>query len=349
MTHRCTAVLTFVVSIIGSSFSPGATVHGRVYVDVKANGRFDADEPGVPQVLVSDGLHVVATDADGRYRLDCRDERILLRLTSPRDHAVVGRFWRWVDGKQEEDFGLVRQEQSEDFLFLHITDTHIGREDLLREFAMRVAKLPLPIAFVVNTGDLGPGLDGLVPEKASLAAYLRGVAPLAVPLYHAPGNHDHVGINNADADPADPRFGIGYYQQVLGPAWHSWDWAGIHFIALDGTCRVYGQAKRKELGADQLAWLRSDLVLQPRERQLVLFVHQSLSDLADAEELDKVLKGRSVLAAFCGHQHRTFTATFAGFPEYHTGTLCGNWWKWVGPNPDGTPAVSGSCKSRTVG
>ena len=160
---------------------------GSVYVDVNANGRLDADEPGVPGVLVSDGLHVVASDAGGRYRLDGRDDRTLLRITSPRDHAVVGHFWRWVDGQREEDFGLVRQEQPEDFLFLHISDTHIGREDLLREFAGRVVKLPVPIAFVVNTGDLGPGLDGLVPEKASLAAYLRGVAPLAVPLYHAAG------------------------------------------------------------------------------------------------------------------------------------------------------------------
>lgn len=71
----------------------------------------------------------------------------------------------------------MRQEQSEDFHFLHISDTHIGREDLLREFAGRVAKLPVPIAFVVNTGDLGPGLDGLVPDPLPRTQRPHGVLP----------------------------------------------------------------------------------------------------------------------------------------------------------------------------
>jgi len=70
----------------------------------------------------------------------------------------------------------VRQEQPEDFFFLQITDTHtnsqIDRADMLREFARRVPKLPIPVAFVVNTGDLDQALDGRLPEQANFKGYL---------------------------------------------------------------------------------------------------------------------------------------------------------------------------------
>ena len=50
----------------------------------------------------------------------------------------------------------MRQPQSDDFCFIQITDTHIGNAEALRQFAKQTARLPVPIAFVVNTGDLVP-------------------------------------------------------------------------------------------------------------------------------------------------------------------------------------------------
>ncbi|MCB0072207.1 MAG: hypothetical protein KDE20_12145, partial [Caldilineaceae bacterium] len=42
-------------------------VTGIVFADTNRNGLFDADETGVADVPVSNGLDVVLTDAEGRY------------------------------------------------------------------------------------------------------------------------------------------------------------------------------------------------------------------------------------------------------------------------------------------
>ncbi len=210
---------------------------------------------------------------------------------------------------------------------------------ILREFAGHLNQLDVPIAFVVNTGDLVGGVDVVAPDKAreQFDRYLGAAAAFTVLLWNLPGNHEHVATNVAGADKNHPHYGKGLYRQLLGPAYYAWDWGDVHFVALDGTSLPY----QEKLGEEQLAWLRADLAFQPADKPLVLFCHQSLAALRDADELAGVLQGRRVLGAFCGHLHRTFSTELAGFPVYHTGALSGAWWS--GPNPDGTP-----CGSRLV-
>jgi len=332
MHHRAfLAAVLWIVACQPAAFS--AAIEGRVYLDGNRNGRIDAGESGVAQVLVSDGRQVIATDAAGRYRLNVSSTPALVWVSVPRDRAASGTFWRTADVDTPADFGLVPQAQTADFIFIHITDSHIGRDDLLKQFAQNVGKLPVPIALVVNSGDLVGGVDVVPPEKAQAQfdRYLAAAAAFSVPLYNLPGNHEHVAVLVAGADPKHPFYGKGLYRQLFGPTYYSWDWAGVHFVALDGTSLPY----QEKLGEEQLAWLQADLQYQPADKPLVLFCHQSLPRLRDAPSLEAVLRGRKVLGAFCGHLHRTFTAQYAGFPVYHTGALSGSW--WTGPNPDGTP------------
>jgi len=315
------------------SHASSAALEGRVYLDANQNGRLDPGEPGVANVLVNSGRNVVASDSDGRYRLEGGGNRALVWINVPGDCQPVGSFWRWADGAKGADFGLAKRAEPKDFCFVQITDAHLGRDDLLREFAGHLNQLDVPIAFVVNTGDLVGGVDVVAPDKAreQFDRYLSAAAAFTVPLWNLPGNHEHVATNVAGADKNHPHYGKGLYRQLLGPAYYAWDWAGVHFVALDGTSLPY----EEKLGEEQLAWLRADLAFQPADKPLVLFCHQSLAALRDADELAGVLQGRRVLGAFCGHLHRTFSTELAGFPVYHTGALSGAWWS--GPNPDGTP------------
>ncbi|HOR97489.1 MAG TPA: metallophosphoesterase N-terminal domain-containing protein [Kiritimatiellia bacterium] len=308
-------------------------VGGRVVLDANRNGRAEPGEPGVAGVAVSDGVQVVVTDASGAYRLARRPEATTpIWICVPRDHAVSGSFWKAAGTEGDVDFGLTPQAQDEAFTFIHFTDTHIGRGDLLKRFAEQTGTYPMRIAFAVNTGDLVGGVDFVPPEKAP-AQYERYMeaARFPMPLFNLPGNHEHVGINYKGADREHPFYGKGLYPRLLGPMHYSWDWAGVHCVALDGTSLPY----QERLGSNQLAWLEADLALQPAEKPVLLFCHQSIPSLRDATLLAECLKGRNVLGAFCGHLHRTFTATFAGFPVYHSGALSGAW--WGGPNIDGTP------------
>ncbi len=310
-----------------------SAVEGRVFLDANKNGVADSGEPGVARVAVSDGRKVVLTDAEGRYRLETAGTPELVWVCVPRDQRPSGAFWRIAESAAPADFGLVAQPQPDDFVFIQITDTHVGRGDLVKKFAEQVGRYPVPCAFVVNTGDLVGGVDVVAPDKAlpQYDRYREAAAAFPVPLFNLPGNHEHVAINVADADKADPRYGKGLYRQVFGPTYYSWDWAGVHFLALDGTRVPYKEA----LGAEQLAWLAADLQAQPEAKPVVLFCHQALYSIADAKELAGVLRGRKVLGAFCGHLHKTFTVEQPDYPVFMSGAMSGSWWS--GPNIDGTP------------
>ncbi len=328
-----TALSSLIVLLVNTAVGSSAPIEGRVYLDANQNGQWDAGEAGLPGVLVSDGRRVVATDAEGRYRLDSDEARALLWITVPRDHRPATSFWRWADGHQPENFGLVRHPQADDFCFIQITDTHIGRAEALGLFARQTSRLPIPIPFVVNTGDLGGDAFNRSKERPKIFdRYLEAIAAFNQPLFNVPGNHDHVAVLDKEADKDDPLWGKGLYRQVFGPTYYSWDWGRVHFVALDGTSLAPYQEK---LGLEQLAWLKADLSLESHDKPLVLFCHQSAPALKDAQELASTLQGRNVLGIFCGHLHTTFITRLGEFPVYHTGALCGQWWS--GPCIDGTP------------
>jgi hypothetical protein len=333
------AVVSLIVLVFDATVSYGARIEGRVYLDANRNGRWDDGEAGVPGVLVSDGRRVVATDASGRYRLQSDDARALLWITVPRDHRPSGAFWRWADGRRAENFGLLRHPQSDDFCFIQITDTHGSRA--LQQFAKQTSKWPIPIPFVVNTGDLGGDafydINGKIFDR-----YKEAISAFKQPLFNVPGNHDQVGFLIKRPDKSNPLWGKGLYQQLFGPMHYSWDWGNVHFVALDGN-RL--DPYREMLGPEQLAWLKADLSFQPHDKPLVLFCHQSLAattpanylsgGIKDAKQLADVLQGHKVLGGFCGHLHRTFCARLGDFPVYQTGAFCGQWES--GPCSDGTP------------
>lgn len=331
--QRALLRLTAVLALVFGSWAAAGAVSGRVVLDANGDGVAGADETGVPGVLVSDGLTVCATDAQGTYALETPSLPVLLRMSTPRDHRPVGTFWRWSDGSHAEDFLLVAQSQQDGFFFVQATDSHLGRADLFKQLVDRLNQFPVPLAFVINTGDLVGGVDVVPVDKAmeQFSRYQDAISGLQLPLFNLPGNHEHVAFNTKDAAKEDPRYGKGLYRQVFGPMHYSWNWGPYHFLALDGTRLPY----QEKLGDEQLAWLKADLALTPAETPLVLFCHQSLPSLRDAGALQELLAGRKVVAALCGHLHETFVRPFAGFQVYQTGALSGSWWS--GANPDGTP------------
>ena len=81
---------------ISAAFIPGNGIHadeyantvsGMVYESRSGGGRRQANDPGIADVLVSNGQDVVKTDADGRYTLPVDDESIIF-VIKPTDYAV---------------------------------------------------------------------------------------------------------------------------------------------------------------------------------------------------------------------------------------------------------------------
>ncbi len=204
-------------------------------------------------------------------------------------------------------------------IIAQISDTHVrapgdlmqGRVDAadsLRRCVTRLnAMAPRPDA-VLATGDLAN--DGRSEEYTHLREIL---APLEIPLYPIPGNHDtREGVAEAFPDHDYlPRDG-GFQQYVI-------DDYPLRLIALDTV--IPGEVGG-ELCAERLAWLEARLD-EARSRPTVVFMHHppfetgmaSMDRIscAGAEALGAVIERHpQVERILCGHVHRPIEVRWHG-------------------------------------
>jgi 3',5'-cyclic-AMP phosphodiesterase len=200
-----------------------------------------------------------------------------------------------------------------------LTDPHIvapgallyGRVDTA-DFLMRaVAELnrldPAP-DIVVITGDL--------VDKGDPVGYdhlRRLLAPLAVPVFVIPGNHDA-------REPLRAAFGADGYLPAEGFLQYAVEDYKLRLVALDTLIPGQGGG---ELCSERLAWLDRTLAAAPARPTLVLMHHPPF--LTGIERMDKagLHQGADALEAvvarhpqveriLCGHLHRAIDRRFAG-------------------------------------
>jgi 3',5'-cyclic AMP phosphodiesterase CpdA len=304
-------------------------IAGRVFLDGNADGLWQATDTPCPGVLVSDGQTLVATAADGTYTLAASDGPQVVFIENPAQTWPAQGFWRHLStGTGTADFPLRSQEQKLPFIFVQGTDLHTRPDvgDKMAQYVAAVNNLPFPVAFVVHTGDLvvDAAAGGVAPARALFATYQTQVAGLKAPLFNLPGNHEHVSWYMPTFDANEPGIGKGLYREVFGPMHYAFTYAGVRFIALDGTDfkdgkLVYG------MPAECLSWLKAYLARVPATDRLVLLVHEPLSSLPQKAELEQVLAGRKIVVTLAGHWHTTNRTTFAGAPEIIGGATSYAW------------------------
>ena len=137
----------------------------------------------------------------------------------------------------------VRAEETS-FKFIHITDTHIGSANGNKYTPAVVQDIITnynDAGFVVHSGDITE--TGMPQEYEK---YLQIMKPLQMPIYHIPGNHES---RWTDA-------GKSYFRSYFGSTYTSWDYQGVHFVALDSSI---AQGQHGSLDKEMLDWLRKDL------------------------------------------------------------------------------------------
>jgi 3',5'-cyclic AMP phosphodiesterase CpdA len=203
------------------------------------------------------------------------------------------------------------------FLLGQLSDPHVGADwavggDPVAGLAAVVAAIaeatPRPDAILVS-GDLA--------EHATDGEYKRVrelLAPLRVPLYVLPGNHDdrralnrHFGVPGGGGEPVQ-------YAVDLGP---------VRLVALDTT--IPG-ADPGALDRDRLYWLDAELAAAPAQPTLIAMHHPPVATGVSAwDELGLAAAGRQALGeviarhpqvrrVVAGHVHRVISATLAGRP-----------------------------------
>jgi hypothetical protein len=305
------------------------TVTGHVFLDANGDGQWQAADQPCAGALVSDGLTVVPTAADGAYSLQSPDGYQVISVENPPQTWPAKGFWRGVTvGPATADFPLRAQEQPVPFTFVQGTDLHT-RPDVDAQMAQYVSAingLPVPLAFIVHTGDLVVDTCARdVPAARQLFdTYIRQVADLNAPLFNVPGNHEHVSWKRDGFDPAAPGVGKSMYRELFGPMNYSFNYAGVHFVALDGTDLVNG-ALAYSIPASCVEWLRRYVAHVPPTDRMVILIHEPLHSLPQRAAVEEILAGRTVMLTLSGHWHSLARAPIAGGTEIVAGQTSYAW------------------------
>jgi hypothetical protein len=152
--------------------SAGA-ISGHVFMDANGDGQFQPGELPVP----------------GAYQLQSPDGLQVVFVVNPSGTWPTAGFYRTLPtGAGQADFPLVRQEQKTPFYFVHGTDLHIYDTSAaqMARYVKTINELPVPVSFVVHTGDLGRDTNGsLLPEgERLLKVYEQMVSGLTMPLFN---------------------------------------------------------------------------------------------------------------------------------------------------------------------
>ncbi len=341
---------------------PHETASGTVFHDANRNGKRDAGESGIPDVRVSNGRVVVQTDQDGSYRLPVGDDTIIF-VSKPRDwmtpvdelnlpqfyyvHKPAGSPAHIRAGVAPTgplptaiDFPLYPRPEPDRFRVLIFGDTQPRTVEDIDYLAHDIIEQVVGIdaAFGFSLGDL-------VYDRLELFEPLnRAMAHVGIPWYNVLGNHDE---NYAASD---DRHSDESFERVYGPPYYSFDYGPVHFIVLDDVV-WHGRTEDKKghytagLGERQMGFLRNDLRLVPKDSLVVLTMHIPLPEIAERDELLKLLAGHAHTVSFSGHLHihqQWFLGPEDGWTgggaHHHTSftAACGSWWRGA-PDEVGLP------------
>lgn len=252
------------------------TLSVTVFADQNGNGRRDAGEGHVPNVVISNQRDVATTDASGIARIE-RGPTGLVFVSVPDGYRSVGDFWRAPAPTDSQlTFALRPVPAPRTFSFVHASDTHIEPDNVGRTRRLRQLVDSLQANFTVITGDLIR--DAASQQEPLARSYFElfdaETRDFATPLWTVPGNHDHFGILSSRSRVASthPLYDRKMYHHYLGPDYYSFNYGGVHFVALN-TVMPDDSAYYGHVDSLQLEWLRRDLAMLSPDVPVVTFNH----------------------------------------------------------------------------
>jgi hypothetical protein len=214
----------------------GQKISGYVFEDKNQNGIKDNNETGIKDIAVSNQVNVAITDNNGYYEIEKTASFDIVFVSLPNSYHSVGLFWKTIQNNKA-DFGLARQTIPTSFKFIQASDTHISESSIDRMDKFRMIADSVNPDLVIITGDLVK--DALrVSETEATKVYelfKKESGKIKSRLWLAPGNHEIFGIERhlSLVSSTNPLYGRKMYHHYFGPDYYSFNYGGIHFIALN--------------------------------------------------------------------------------------------------------------------
>jgi hypothetical protein len=293
----------------------GSTVRGVVFEDLNRNGIRDAGEPGIPNVLISNGVGFVRTDADGAYsiRLVPNYDLTIVQPSGwrvPTDQRMVPQFFYihkpegtgypmrfgglQPTGSAPEtvNFPLTRSGVASDtFTCAVLGDPQTYSNEQLG--FLRDGVFNDLMQKELTSGDCLIYVGDVVGDDLDLMERLLELgAGIGAPQWLVLGNHDVDFDAQSNDDKADS------WRRIYGPNYYAFEQGNVLFVTIDNVyypCtsedfargRVNCNPERNpsyngRLTETQLQWLEELIRQTPEDRLIVLSHHIPFVSFVDA-------------------------------------------------------------------
>ncbi len=289
---------------------------GLVFLDLDADSTYDAGEPGLENIAVSNGTQagvlgngVKLTEADGSFSFltPLPDSRFVF-VTVPSGYTATTPFFHRLTATSPDTayFGLIETPETADpvFRWVQMSDMQVDAlpqsGDELSADLTEIEQLPLPPDFIVITGDLVN--TGSIDEQFQV--FLNGVAGHPIRLRPGYGDHDASGDT-----PAVTKF-----EEYIGPTCYSFEHGGIHFILYNDIHAVAASGEFIQFG-----WLFQDITVaraRDPEHSIPIVICKHKMPLVQEVNLYNQLRG--VIGAFSGHWHGSRVRLLEGIFDVNT-------------------------------
>ena len=293
----------------------GSNVFGKVVT---------TDGKPLEEVVVSDGLQCVTTDAEGNYRMksNLKDVRFVMvsppsgyeaepMYSMPQLFRRVRRYEKAVTA----DFTLKPTGPKDEYTMIMIGDPQIrglgwdNSGERYRDVVIpdiNQLKGDNENFYSIVVGDL------VYNWMTGYDDYIDVVSTAKFPMYNVIGNHDMEQENLYDTRLATP-----YYENYLGPVWYSFNIGKVHYVMLNTITADYKAPNTRNywygLTHEQFEWLKNDLSHVPKDMTLVVCAHGLLFQnnwtyrgVRNIDGLKVELAKFEKVYAWAGHSHYNY-------------------------------------------
>lgn len=331
---------TRIVISDGVEPAEGSTVYGRVYCD---------DKP-LKGVVISDGVEVVSTDADGVYQMKSKKKYGYVFISIPSGYEVATEgvlptnhvlLKAGASVAERVDFRVFEAGDQTNHTMLVFGDMHLagGRNNDRQWFTQFCLEVKDYVSshssekvYAVTLGDMTWDYYWY-DRNYQFLQYLDDVKQVGdLTIFHTIGNHDHDMML-----PGDFQNAVQFTKEVA-PDFYSFNIGKVHYVVLDNilsTSKGGGKDDRKdnELVTDEeLAWLAKDLSFVSKSTPVVVTMHATTSNLdteANRTALFGCLSGYDQVHFLTGHTHQVANRKSSNWYDHNCGAVCADWWDCV--------------------
>lgn len=327
-----------VILVDGVEPETGSTVYGKVTCEGKP----------LANVVVSDGVEVVATDDKGVYQMKSAKKfgYVFVSIPSgcvvstegvlPKNHILLEKDKNTVE---RVDFLLYEDSDQTNHTMLAFGDMHLagGRNNDLFYFGKFCNDVNEYIQshkgekiYALTLGDMTWDYYWY-DRNYQFAQYLNDVKLIKdLTIFHTIGNHDHDMML-----PGDFENSVQYTKEVA-PDYYSFNIGKVHYIVLDdilSTSKGGGKNDRKYqelVTQEQFDWIAKDVALVPKSYSIVVAMHATTGNLDSSDNrntLVSLFDGFANVHFFTGHTHKfSHTTLTSNCFDHNTGAVCADWW-----------------------